>query len=329
MNQSSHTTETSHSTSQSSFWRIIWNLHIPNKIKLFTWRACQNILPTKANLCHRHVLDNLIYEAFGLAPETTGHLFWDCHIAKETWKLSDILFDKHGLSYRDFMDFLWHLVFTQHVGTDILELTVNTAWSIWFSRNKTRLGATRQPPHEIMVKARFLFMEYQDAHLRPPLFKDATDNAGSRLFFHGIKWMWTPLSSETMKVLWLLHSVSASPSPSAPSKQKEGHGWGYALCMGCRSHGRNFWNWLNQCFSCSCGPRNAKIIIACLVAGAHSKLQECHSFEVSHVKRQANFPAHALAAYAKDIDFFVSWMEECPPFIESQVFHDALSLSSY
>lgn len=176
MNQSSHTTETSHSTSQSSFWRIIWNLHIPNKIKLFTWRACQNILPTKANLCHRHVLDNLIYEAFGLAPETTGHLFWDCHIAKETWKLSDILFDKHGLSYRDFMDFLWHLVFTQHVGTDILELTVTTAWSIWFSRNKTRLGATRQPPHEIMIKARFLFMEYQDAHLRPTLFKDATDN---------------------------------------------------------------------------------------------------------------------------------------------------------
>ena len=76
-------------------------------------------------------------------------------------------------------------------------------------------------------------------------------------------------------------------------------------------------------------PANAKITIASLVAGTHSKLQKFRSFEVSHVKGQANFPAHALAAYAKDIDFFVSWMEECPPFIESQVFHDALSLSSY
>ena len=38
-----------------------------------------------------------------------------------------------------------------------------------------------------------------------------------------------------------------------------------------------------------------------------------------HVRRQANKPAHTLAAYANVIDSFVIWIEDCPSFIESLV----------
>jgi hypothetical protein len=31
-------------------WKIIWTLKIPNSAKVFFWRVCHNILPTKANL---------------------------------------------------------------------------------------------------------------------------------------------------------------------------------------------------------------------------------------------------------------------------------------
>ena len=31
-------------------WRHLWKLHLPNKIKVFGWRACQNALPTRENL---------------------------------------------------------------------------------------------------------------------------------------------------------------------------------------------------------------------------------------------------------------------------------------
>ena len=37
------------------FWRKIWRLNMPNKVMSFAWRACQNILPTKANLCRMYV----------------------------------------------------------------------------------------------------------------------------------------------------------------------------------------------------------------------------------------------------------------------------------
>ena len=167
--------ETSHGALHTSFWRKIWNLHTPSKIELFTWRACQDILPTKANLCHRHILDSPAWETCNVEPETVEHLLWDCSFTKKVWSTSNIPFDSNGLSFMHFKDFLLHLIFKQHMCSELLELIVTTAWSIWFNRNKTRLGNACQSPHEIIHKARVLLLEYQHAHLRPPLFKNDSD----------------------------------------------------------------------------------------------------------------------------------------------------------
>nr|POE65820.1 hypothetical protein CFP56_13905 [Quercus suber] len=55
--------ESSNSTRMKEFWNFIWRLNVPNKIRNFTWRACRNILPTKANLSpednSRHYLREL------------------------------------------------------------------------------------------------------------------------------------------------------------------------------------------------------------------------------------------------------------------------------
>ena len=43
------------------------------------------------------------------------------------------------------------------------------------------------------------------------------------------------------------------------------------------------------------------------------------------MRRQGNRPTHILAAFAKNIiDSFVTWMEECPPFLASLVSQDAI-----
>lgn len=40
-------------------WKAIWNLRVPNKIKVFSWRACRSILPTQVNLSKKRiVVDN-------------------------------------------------------------------------------------------------------------------------------------------------------------------------------------------------------------------------------------------------------------------------------
>ncbi|KAL0001132.1 hypothetical protein SO802_014913 [Lithocarpus litseifolius] len=66
-------------------------------------------------------------------------------------------------------------------------------------------------------------------------------------------------------------------------------------------------------------PTNAPISISSIVSGTRFRLPEFWTFETSHVRRQAKKSAHALAAYASDIDSLVVWVEGCPPFIESLV----------
>ena len=95
------------------FWQTIWSLGIPNKLKTFAWKASRNILPTKVNLCRHGVIENATCEACELAKETSGHLFWDCTKAREVWVATGISFDATGVSFREFVDLLWYLIFVQ------------------------------------------------------------------------------------------------------------------------------------------------------------------------------------------------------------------------
>ena len=54
----------SNRSNQEQFWKSIWKLHIPNKIKMSLWRVCSNALPTKENLKKRKILDDVKYSAF-------------------------------------------------------------------------------------------------------------------------------------------------------------------------------------------------------------------------------------------------------------------------
>ncbi|XP_050242215.1 uncharacterized protein LOC126691198 [Quercus robur] len=48
----------------------------------------------------------------------------------------------------------------------------------------------------------------------------------------------------------------------------------------------------------------------------------------SHVKRQGNVPAHLLAQYAKEVENYVVWLEECPSFLKHTCAQD-LSVVSH
>ena len=75
------------------------------------------------------------------------------------------------------------------------------------------------------------------------------------------------------------------------------------------------------------GPTTTPISISTILSGTRYRLHEFRAFESLHVRRQANESANALMAYAKDIDFLITWMEDCPPFIESLVIQGAMLFS--
>ena len=50
-------THIEHSTARTEWdlWRKLWRLNVPPKVRMFLWRACSNVLPTRENLHRRRV----------------------------------------------------------------------------------------------------------------------------------------------------------------------------------------------------------------------------------------------------------------------------------
>jgi hypothetical protein len=64
-----------------AIWKIIWNLKVPNSTKVFLWRVCHNILPTKENLKRRGIVNEDMCQVCYQERETTFHAIWACPAA--------------------------------------------------------------------------------------------------------------------------------------------------------------------------------------------------------------------------------------------------------
>ena len=61
-----------------SYFRKLWKINVPHKVSHFAWRAARDILSTKANLVHCHVLLDDTCEECGLKSESLVHFFCEC-----------------------------------------------------------------------------------------------------------------------------------------------------------------------------------------------------------------------------------------------------------
>ena len=82
-------TRIEHSTANTErpIWRKLWKLNVPPKVRMFLWRACANVLPTKENLNRRRVQVDPRCKICCQQPELVGHLLWECLMAQNVWAL--------------------------------------------------------------------------------------------------------------------------------------------------------------------------------------------------------------------------------------------------
>ncbi|KAJ0085033.1 hypothetical protein Patl1_07264 [Pistacia atlantica] len=50
--------QSSSAANENKKWKKLWKLPITNAEKLFLWKACQDILPTKCNLVKKRVIED-------------------------------------------------------------------------------------------------------------------------------------------------------------------------------------------------------------------------------------------------------------------------------
>ncbi|KAF7153144.1 hypothetical protein RHSIM_Rhsim01G0167200 [Rhododendron simsii] len=74
----------------SAFWKFLWNLSIPPKLKHFWWKVCRNRLATKENLVRRNCANTPMCPRCGKHSESIEHLLCHCKWAKKVWFKSPI-----------------------------------------------------------------------------------------------------------------------------------------------------------------------------------------------------------------------------------------------
>lgn len=73
------------SSKEFNIWNPLWTLQLPEKIKIFTWRATQNLLPTAENLWIRKIVPEPNCQICKQGMKSISHALFHCKTAKKIW----------------------------------------------------------------------------------------------------------------------------------------------------------------------------------------------------------------------------------------------------
>ena len=135
---------TSDNSQNQHFWKQIWSLPLPHKIRHFAWRVCRNILPTKVNLMRRKVVQDDICDECRLEAESSGHLFRTYPKDREVWSFSKLVVSTSSVMCQKFQDLLWNMLMVDRIEVDKVTRVVTIAWAPWHNRNKIKHGDVRK-----------------------------------------------------------------------------------------------------------------------------------------------------------------------------------------
>lgn len=111
------------------WWNIIWNLKIPQKVRIFFWRACNEFFPSDLNLAKQHIGSNGSCFFCGNSDASTAHCLFFYPKAQEAWKGTHFWYLLKRCVCLDFL--LCGLFMKDKLSLPEFELFVMNAWTIW------------------------------------------------------------------------------------------------------------------------------------------------------------------------------------------------------
>lgn len=108
--------------------KLLWDLNIPHKVKLFVWRAFHNILPTGQNLIHRGIGSVRGCRRCQEGLETGFHALVCCTVAWQMW--SESVFWSKISRFKGDQDDLFLLFMSAALKREDLELFCMVLWLV-------------------------------------------------------------------------------------------------------------------------------------------------------------------------------------------------------
>ncbi|KAL0424121.1 UNVERIFIED_CONTAM: putative mitochondrial protein [Sesamum radiatum] len=110
-------------------WRAVWQAHVPNKVKLFLWRAIRDILPTASKLRRRLSHEVVSCPFCDFSDESPIHTLLRCSFARQVWAIS-------GLRWYDIDSLAWTVeewfqALALKLSATDFSLMAMFCWTIW------------------------------------------------------------------------------------------------------------------------------------------------------------------------------------------------------
>ncbi|KAL5798070.1 hypothetical protein ACOSQ2_002890 [Xanthoceras sorbifolium] len=165
------------SRAPSPWWKKLWTLQIPSKIKIFYWRACREALPTRGCLFKRGIGDSNLCPFCSRVPESVDHALWGCKASRSYWKECPFFSELNSLRSVDFFDrFVW--VFSCCSLKQVLCFVVGS-WFAWSDRN-LRIHNVLPPPVSDLWSKALCFVDSSLLSIQVPLQVESANRSVPR-----------------------------------------------------------------------------------------------------------------------------------------------------
>ncbi|XP_062088842.1 uncharacterized protein LOC133795409 [Humulus lupulus] len=152
-----------HRDNNSGFWRDLWNLKIPPKVKDLIWRAVSNCLPTRFQLSYRKItLPSSLCPRCSRYVETIPHCLVGCSFAMACWRFAGI--PVVAIGDNSFGGWLQERF--KDWGDDMRHMAVMVCWALWQVRNEKVWKGSNRSVKEVIALARGNFDQWRYAHDR-------------------------------------------------------------------------------------------------------------------------------------------------------------------
>uniref|UniRef100_A0A7N2MU32 Reverse transcriptase domain-containing protein n=1 Tax=Quercus lobata TaxID=97700 RepID=A0A7N2MU32_QUELO len=315
-----------------NMWKAIWSMQVPQKVKMFIWRARRNAIPTKHALMRRTITEDSTCERCQSDVEDPLHALWTCTKLDVVWNDHAEWDFRNSTGFLDFKQLVSWLI-TEGKNLNLFALT---AWSVWNQRNRARLQEPANDLQQIAVAAKSRLDDfYMSIQRRDSQGRRATHTAQSH---------WRPPPREVVKVNFDGATCSQEKTSGVGVVVRDMNGLVLASCAK-RIH-QSVKAMEIEAMAAATALTFAKDLgfqrlilegdsleviqallertetltpTGLLLEDVRSLSQNFDLLLYSHTKRDGNAVAHSLAKYALRIPDFLAWMEDVPTHIQSIV----------
>uniref|UniRef100_A0A803QE56 CCHC-type domain-containing protein n=1 Tax=Cannabis sativa TaxID=3483 RepID=A0A803QE56_CANSA len=131
-----------------AWWRGMWKLKLPPKVKHFVWKMANSWLPTHSALTSRGMdVDPRCSRCSNGGRENIFHALWRCHANKDVWKRFGIQHQIKRQGSEDVLAFFMRI--SKAWEKETFELFLVVSWQLWYIRNNTKHGGIQPKATEV------------------------------------------------------------------------------------------------------------------------------------------------------------------------------------